>query len=127
MSNIDNIKEHFLLPISYCNEKSLLKENIIDDLELVKTADPSNNCIYTYFFNQQEKEKDILVDKMIEKISTVYTTDTKFLKDTQTLLKTYNPSPPTNTLQILEVWKEIKDDNSFKEKYNYMDWALLEH
>jgi hypothetical protein len=127
MSNIDNIKDHFLLPISYCKEKTILKENIIDDLELVKTVDPSNNSIYTYFFSKQDKEKDILVENVVHQISSVYTTDTKFLKETQTLLKTYKPITPTNTTKILEVWKEIKDDTGFKEKYNYMDWGMLEH
>lgn len=127
MSNIDNIKDYFTLPISYCNDKYILKENIVEDLELVNTVDASNNSMYTYFFNQQEKENNILVEKIIPQISSVYTTDTKYLKDTQILLKTYTPLSQTNTSSILEVWKEIKDDTGFKEKYNYMDWGMLEH
>ena len=118
MSNIDNIKDHFLLPISYCKEKYLLNENIIIDLELVQTVDISNNSIYSYYFNQQDKEKNILAEKIIEQISSIYTTDTLFLKDTQNLLKSYNPITSTNTTQILEVWKELKNDTGFKEKYN---------
>jgi hypothetical protein len=130
MSKIELINEHFKLPIFYNKEKSNVKENIIQDLELVKTLDPSSNSIYQYIFNQQDKEyqeKNVFVEKVIEQVSQSYTTDTSFLKDSQTLLKTYKPLAITNTSLILEVWKEVKEETGFKDKYHYVDWQMLEH
>ena len=41
------INEHFKIPIYYNEQKKSIKENIITDLELVKTVDPSLNSIYS--------------------------------------------------------------------------------
>lgn len=133
INNLDSINEHFKLPIFYNKEKMVLKDNIINDLELVKTVDASNNCIYDYIFNTKSKENPF-TEKIIEQISKCYTTDKDFLKDTQVMLKTYRP--PENKLQsseieiapstIIELWKEIKDDTGFKERYHYIDWSMWE-
>ena len=131
MSKIDFINEHFKLPIFYNKEKVSIQENIIQDLELVKTMDPSSNSIYQYVFHQHDKlpeEKDIFVEKVVEQISQTYTTDVHFLKDTQSILKSYRPlENDISTNDVLEVWKEIKDETGFKEKYHYIDWQMLEH
>ena len=131
MSKIDLINEHFKLPIFYNKEKVSIQENIIQDLELVKTMDPSSNSIYQYVFHQHDKlqeEKDIFVEKIVEQISQTYTTDVHFLKDTQSILKSYRPlENDISTNDVLEVWKEIKDETGFKEKYHYIDWQMLEH
>ena len=130
MSKIDLINEHFKLPIFYNKEKNLLKENIIQDLELVKTLDPSCNSIYNHFFNQHDKlsqEKNILSEKITEQISQYYTNDTYFLKDTQNLLKSYKSLEITETGTMLEVWNEVKEDTGFKDKYHYIDWKMMEH
>ena len=130
MSKIDCINEHFKLPIFYNKEKTSVKENIIQDLELVKTLDPSSNSIYQYIFHQQDKdveEKNIFVEKVMEQVAETYTSDTTFLKDTQMLLKTYKPLTITNEKAIIEVWKEVKEETGFKDKYHYVDWQMLEH
>lgn len=130
MSKIDFIHEHFKLPIFYNKEKVSIQENIIQDLELVKTLDPSSNSIYQYVFHQHNKspeEKDIFAEKVIEQISQTYTTDVHFLKDTQNILKTYHPLEDNDPVNILEIWKEIKEETGFKDKYHYLDWQVLEH
>jgi energy-coupling factor transporter ATP-binding protein EcfA2 len=56
-----------------------------------------------------------------------YTTDINFLKDTQKLLQTYEP--PQKKVEysgIMKAWNEIKNDTSFKDKYYYLDWQMLE-
>ena len=45
------INELFKMPIYYNEQKKSIKENIITDLELVKTVDSSLNSIYYYLFN----------------------------------------------------------------------------
>jgi energy-coupling factor transporter ATP-binding protein EcfA2 len=125
--NID-FNEHFKLPIYYNEQKNLLKENIITDLELIKPIDSSSNSIYSYVFDNL----NTFSKKSIEQITQYYTTDVDFLKDNQTLIKTYKKLPhdmddvsPKYT-SIIELWSEIKNDTSFKEKYYYLDWAMLE-
>jgi hypothetical protein len=138
MFEINNINEHFKLPIFYNKEKNNLKENIVQDLELVKTLDPSNNSIYKYIFSLDNKKidenqpdvkekKNMFAENIIEQIAVTYTTDTYFLKDTQSLLKKYQSNEKTDIQPIIEVWKDIKNGSGFKDKYNYIDWNILEH
>jgi energy-coupling factor transporter ATP-binding protein EcfA2 len=123
--------EHFKLPIYYNEQKISLKENIITDLELINSIDSSSNPIYSYLFDNS----NTFSKKCIEQITQYYTTDINFLKDNQTLIKTYKKLPndiddinddlPKYT-SIISSWNEIKNDTSFKEKYYYLDWPMLE-
>jgi hypothetical protein len=143
MSKISEINEHFKLPIYYNKNKIPLNKNIIFDLELVETVDSSNNSIYKYFFdlndNASKNEHDSnnkcynnqLSNTLIKQISNYYTTDIDFLKDNQTLLKSFHSnanyskySPDYN--KIVDIWNEIKNDTGFKEKYYYIDWPIWE-
>ena len=128
-SKIDNIDNHFKLPIYYNSSKTAIKKNIISDLELINTVDTSNNPIYSYYFNTIEKENP-LSQKILKQVSENYTTDTCFLKDNQKLLKTFThiemQNSDQNYKQIIETWDEIKCDTGFKERYYYIDWPMWE-
>jgi hypothetical protein len=119
--------EHFKLPIYYNDKKVKLKQNIIDDLELVKTVDASCNSIYSYYVNNSNE----LSTNMINQISEYYTTDTDFLKDNQSLFKTYNKlsdakiTKYSDYTNILSVWNNIKSNTEFKEKYHYITWNVF--
>jgi len=123
-SRIEDINDHFKLPIFYNEQKIELKEEIINDLELVKTIDPSCNPIYYHAF----EPKTEFAEQIIKQMKTHYTTDTIFLEDSQKLLSTYRARDEidSNYKNMLEVWKEIKNDNGFKQKYFYMDWEMCE-
>lgn len=124
MSSLDNVSEYFRPPIYYNPKRMDLKQNIIDDLELVQTIDTSGNPIYSYCFNTN-KELSLTVTPQL---CQYYTTDTDFLKDNQTLLKSYKSAGGSvNYKEMLDIWKEIKADTGFKEKYYYLDWPMLEH
>lgn len=139
LSNIEKINNHFKLPIFYNDKKVELNQQIIKDLELSETIDPSNNPILSFSFQSKTK----MGEKVIEQISNYYTTDVDFLKESQTLLKKYNPNyksidndlinlnqahpQPNINDNIIEIWDEIKNDNGFKEKYQYIDWPMMEH
>ena len=136
ISNIEKINNHFKLPIFFNDNKMELNKNIITDLELIKTIDTSAcNPIYNYAF----QPKTIFANKIIEQVSTYYTTDTKFLKDTQNLITNYTPINKDNdnnciidnidnsNSSIMEIWDEIKNDTGFKDKYHYIDWSMWEH
>jgi len=133
ISKIENINDHFKLPIHYNKNKTSIKENIINDLELVNTIDASSNPIYSYYFNNINNNKNPLTEKVINQVTKYYTTDIDFLKDNQKLLKTFRPvkrvvfqDDKIKYTKIIETWNEIKGDTGFKERYYYIDWAMWE-
>lgn len=125
---IDNINDYFKLPIYYNEKKQLIKKNIIDDLELINTVDPSANNIYHYYFNTDNP----LSQELVKQVSSYYTTDVNYLKDNQQLLKEYGKLNKKYTdysdkyKNILDIWNEIQYETGFKEKYYYIDWPALE-
>ena len=128
LSKVMEINQYFKLPIYYNKEKVELNQNIITDLELISTIDPSCDPIYSYYFNNNND----VSKKLTEQITKYYTHDVDFLKDNQKLLINYkkmekkytNFSP--NYKNIIEIWNELKIDSGFKEKYYYLDWNVLE-
>jgi hypothetical protein len=128
VSVVEQINDHFEPPIIYNENKIELKENIITDLELIKTIDTSNNPIYSFYFNT---DNDVS-KKVTEKVVKYYTTDVTYLKDTQKLIKEYTPIPNKysrdvkNYSRIVDIWNEIKLDTGFRDKYYYVDWEILE-
>ena len=129
-SIIYKINDYFKMPIYYNKSKVELKKNIITDLELIETADPSCNSIYSFCFNNDNN----VSTKLTEQISKYYTTDTIFLQDNQTLIKNYNSSSKEprytksslNYKNIIDIWNELKIESGFREKYCYVDWDILD-
>jgi len=126
-SIIYKVNDFFKVPIYYNNHKVELKNHIIDDLELISTLDTSCNPLYYYYFNNTND----VSKKITQQISSYYTTDTSFLKDTQHLLKKYKKpdvkytdiSP--NYKNIIDIWNELNIETGFKEKYYYVDWEAI--
>ena len=129
ISNIEKINDHFKLPIFYNEQRMELNKNITTDLELIKTVDPSGcNPLFHYAF-QPKTEYAV---KVIEQMPNYYTTDTKFLKDTQKLLSSTFANETLGEKSgakpsVLEIWDEIKNDTGFKERYHYIDWPMWEY
>jgi hypothetical protein len=129
-NKLENMNHYFKLPIFYNTKKVQLKENVIKDLELVETVDPSTNSITSFFFNSANSNE--FANTICQQACIHYTTDVDFLKETQTLLKKYkkieNKYTYTDTdyKTIIDVWNEIKGDTGFKEKYQYVDWSMFE-
>jgi len=127
-SKINEINDHFKLPIYYNSSKLELNKNIIKDLELIETVDSSCNSIYNFCF---DNDNDIS-QKLNQQICKFYTTDTNFLKDNQKLLKEYKPlgvkytDYSKNYKNIVDIWNELKMDNGFKERYYFVEWEMLE-
>jgi hypothetical protein len=127
-SKMDKINDYFKLPIYYNHNKVELKENIVNDLELISTVDPSCEPIYSYYFNTDND----LSKKLIQQTCKYYTTDVNFLKDNQKLLKEYKKldnkysNIANNYNNIIEIWDELKIKSGFKEKYYYLDWPILD-
>jgi DNA mismatch repair ATPase MutS len=126
----EDINDYFKFPIYYNDKKVQLKENVIKDLELISTIDTSSNSISSYYFNTQNINE--FAKNISNQVSQYYTTDIDFLKENQILLKEYQKIDEKyihidkNYSNIIEIWKEIKEDTGFKEKYQYVDWSIFE-
>ena len=125
---LDDINNVFKIPICYNTKVQKLNANIVADLELIKTVEPDENSIYDNVF----KPSDKCSNKVLEQFATHYTTDTKYLKQTQKLIKK-TKSTQLNTIQnkhqvnidnVVSLWEEIKNETGFKEKYLYIDWEF---
>jgi hypothetical protein len=126
-----NINKYFKLPIFYLDkDKYDLNKTIINDLELIETKDDQISPLYNYYFNIDNKNP---FSKIISKqFSEYYTTNKNYLKDSQKLIQLFesDSSYMTNICHetsILTLWDEIKNDNGFKEKYQFIDWSYFEY
>ena len=129
-TNLDKIADYFPLPISYNTKKVALDQHIVHDLELTECIDPTATPIYSHIC----APSNCLGKKMLLKMPLTYTTDKAFLKDTQRLLKCHSFVEDTCTKEensdngfqrVVDIYDEIKNDLSFRDKYYYLDWDHL--
>jgi len=139
------IEDVFKLPIYYTSKKEDLKNHIASDLELVNLVNSNedeystnkdknqrappekqNKAMYTHAF----QPKSEFGSSILKEVTKYYSHDVNFLKDTQQLLKTFsctsNNVCQENQTTITDIWREIKYDTGFKEKYHYVDWSYWE-
>ena len=114
---------YFKLPITYTNECHNIDDNIITDLELVNPE----NSLYKKIFNPKSK----LGEKIVNLWTKHYTTNTKYLEDTQTLIQKEIPQMKnieSDEYELLERIGNLKqNDTDFHEKYNYIEWKYLQN
>lgn len=127
-TKVEEINQYFKVPIFYNSLKKEISQNIITDLELIKTVDGSASPICNFCFNN---ENDVSL-KINEQMVKYYTTDELFLKEYQSLIKEYSPlnvkytDYSSNYKSIIDIWNELKIESGFKEKYYFIDWDKLE-
>jgi len=142
-SNIEKISNYFALPISYNSDKTMLAEHIISDLELVPLPlpllekveqnsgqndgkDVSDSESKKHIYNHIFSPSNCLGEKMLATMPNLYTTDKEYLKDTQYILRTIKQAPPgADFREVIDIYDEIKNDISFKDKYYFLDWEHL--
>ena len=133
-NNIEPEKTHFCLPITYLNSNNLYKitDIVSNDLELVSNTDVNNENLPMYEHILQPT--NILGKQNIPLWNEYFTNDIHFLTDTQNIIKNLDiyhnkmkPLEKPNYNNIIETWDEVKNDEYFLEKYNYMDWDILKH
>jgi DNA mismatch repair ATPase MutS len=113
----------FQLPIYYNGKKREISEDIHNNLELTETIDPSQQPIYKYLFSPKTE----LGVTCLERWKKYYTTDIKFLKDTQKLVKSLKKNEVDK--KVIETawddWDKIKNEDNFLEKYQYIEWERI--
>jgi hypothetical protein len=127
----DETENEFKIPICYNKKVQKLNEHIIEELELVKSNSKEEMPIYENVF-QPSNQPSLPI---INQIAKYYTTDTKYLKQTQQLTKDIL-SEQLNTIhnkyafddfqinEVVSLWQEIKGETGFCEKYLYIDWSF---
>ena len=125
MSNKENFfsRDKFELPIEFLENKTKVLDNLKNDLELEKTIDKNIKPVYKYVFNPKTE----LGETSINAWSKYYTTDKNFLKESQKIYNEAGTMPlDTQTInEMLKSWREIRYQNNFLEKYQYIDWERI--
>ena len=115
----------FKFPVSYTSKKMTLQKHIIDDMELVSLNGQNDftDSIYDKLF----KPKHILSKNVLIELVKEYSYDKKFLKDTQKIIKEYNPPKFDESFdKVYQEWDDIKKTKNFKDFYNYYIWKIFE-
>jgi hypothetical protein len=135
----------FCLPITYVDKNKLheIDHHVMTDLELIhvqsdlekekeKEKEKEDNSIikqktmYEHVFNPET----IYGKRFLEQWAKYYTSDVTFLKESQTLIQKcqanhFNHSAESY-LKIHDIWSSIQGDKNFKDKFGYIDIAMLE-
>lgn len=120
----------FKLPIYYLQNEDICDLNtcVIEDLEMDKSPETP---MYDLLFQPKHEFSKNLIQEWKHKIST----NTQYLKETQDILKEMNEinnhSTPikdvVDTEYLMNIWKDIKEDERFLEKYSYIEFDFLKN
>ena len=124
----------FKLPIEYLEKKYIheLPHSVSADLELIKTTGDKGSPMYNILFRPKNDFEKHTMNTWSHK----YTSNVDFLTDTQQVIAemgNYRTQMEGSKKYIMdcdamvEIWKSIKEDSLFLEKYSYMEWDMLKH
>jgi hypothetical protein len=143
IQDLELIKKQHATP--YEIEKNEIEKNEIEKNEIEKNEIEKSLLYGVKDVKHKEEEKpiyDIIFNpstifgiNILKIFPEYYTTNTKFLKDTQYIIKNIDKikSPQEDDLlyeaktydEVLETYNEIKNDNGFLQKYLYIDYENL--
>jgi hypothetical protein len=127
------LHESFKLPIAYLEKTYELSPVVSSDLELMTTQSDANPMYNTLFRPSHQ-----FAENMIPEWNTHFTNNVPYLKDTQKIIEsmnvygesigTINYSMDADTCSnIMEIWDAAKNDDSFMDRYSYIDWDMLKY
>jgi hypothetical protein len=128
---IEQIQTHFKPPIMYNKSCKTLNASVSKDLELTECLDGVSRPIYDYL----TAPSNSFGKQVMSFLPLYYTTDKKFLKDTQYIIKngqdkstekSDEKSLPVDYDKILKMYEGIKNNSGFKDKYCFLDWKHVE-
>ena len=128
-----NLVKNFKLPIQYLDNTELfsITDNVSDDLELITTQNEKQKTMYHYLF----KPTNHFGENLIPEWKKYYTTNIDYLNDTKNVLTNMNEyrknllsdnfQHKINCEKINEIWNELKYNEDFLSKYNYIEWDMI--
>jgi hypothetical protein len=130
---IEQIQTHFKAPIMYNKSCKMLNASVAKDLELSECLDGVSRPIYNYL----SPPTNCFGKQIMTFLPLHYTTDKKFLKDTQYILKEQDTDAKETDAKekdkvcqidyskILSMYENVKNNTGFKDKYCFLDWNHL--
>ena len=126
----------FKLPITYLDETKIhsLAPSVASDLELVVSQSESNP-MYNILFQPKHQ----FAKELVPYWSQQYTSDIGYLEDTKQVIQTMSKYKESinidddkenftpNTEKVVEIWKAVKEDEGFMDRYSYIDWNMLRY
>ena len=128
------LHEPFRLPIHYVDPSLVhpLSPVVSSDLELTSSQSEAKSTYDTLFKPTHQFAKNI-----IPEWNRQFTTHVPYLEDTQRMLmdmpvyksqmSTLKEDAIVDCETIMEIWDATKNDESFMERYSYIDWAMLSY
>jgi hypothetical protein len=110
----------FKLPIEYC-KVSRVPDTMVADLELVETHEPGGASMYDVLYGPKTR----MAKEMVKRGSTLFTTDTRFLKDTVSLTKRNSWKVFPDAAAFADHWAELQKLADFKALYHYVEHDRL--
>ena len=115
----------FKQPIDYCKNTHKLNDNIKSDLELIESESNESDSVYN---NLVDLKTDVGRD-VLEDFASKYSTNVKYLKDTQKLLKNskdvlFDKHMVNN---MTDFWTTIKSNDKFIETYQYLEFERFSY
>lgn len=122
----ERIQKHFKLPIEFAENVYKTPGNLVEDLELEKSiGDISDNTIYKFLLRPKTKFGKNGIMQWIGH----YTTDIKFLQNHQNLISNFSnqnsEKEDHGAVHAWESYRNIKEDDNFIDKYQYLNWDKL--
>jgi len=129
----NNLVKNFKLPIQYLEQSELfcINDTVCNDLELVTTQNEKQKSMYHYLL----KPTNEFGEHLIPEWKKYYTTNVDYLKDTQHVLQNMqeyrkkllqeNYTYQMRCEKINEIWNELKNNDDFLCKYNYIEWDMI--
>lgn len=115
----------FKQPIDYCKKVHNIEDHIKSDLELIKSEDKTSDSVYNNLVDIETKVgKEILPN-----FASKYSTNTKYLKETQKLLKHSSDIMFDKHLinNMTDFWMNIKSNGNFVETYQYLEFERFSY
>lgn len=127
------LHESFQLPIHYLEKSHIheLSPIVSSDLELTESQSNAKP-MYNLLFNPTHQ----FAENMIPEWNNHFTNDVGYLQDTQNIIESmelYGEKTKQYSLdsmqcdKVLEIWDSLKNDNSFMDRYSFIDWEILKH
>jgi hypothetical protein len=124
----------FQLPIQHLDKQSVhqVPENVLSDLELVSGSNENIKPMYHYLFRPSHEFGKNMISEWGKQI----TSNVSFLKETQEIVQDYpsfaekSGSACINSSEcdeVIGVWKSVKEDPRFLDKYSYMEFEMLKY
>ena len=122
--------------VSFCLFPGSRKSIVYSAGATLEASGSEKASIYEHFI----QPTNIFAGEMTREIQKRYTTNARFLEETQCVIEdmgqyegaisdymaTKLPDFEPNAGSFLEIWKELKEDADFLDKYSYLEWPMLE-